>query len=158
MNLIPVTNRKLGLLKTVVTIASFILIITWIYTGLDKALAFEESWKALHNQTFPAWLATTLAYILPIVEVGLALFLFFSKTRWWGFLGSALLLAVFITYVGLIWVGAFPRVPCNCAGILNSVSWLEHLLINSALLLLSIFGTAYLKKVSKNPEKRDQGD
>ena len=44
--------------------------------------------------------------------------------------GSSLVLTVFTTYVGLIWVGAFPRVPCSCAGILESLGWAEHFGLN----------------------------
>ncbi len=70
----------------------------------------------------------------------IALLLLFSITRWWGYLGSALLLTVFITYVGLIWVGAFPRVPCNCAGIIESLGWAEHFVLNLGLIGISVAG------------------
>ena len=83
-----------------------ILIFLWIYTGLDKLIRFEESRKAFHNQTFPSELADWLSFVVPVGELLLALLLLFSVTRWWGYLGSALLLTVFNTYVGLIWVGA----------------------------------------------------
>ena len=121
-------------------IPSTILILLWTYTGLDKLIRFEESRKAFHNQTFPADLAEILAYAIPISELLLALLLLFSATRWWGYLGSILLLTVFTTYVGLIWVGAFPRVPCNCAGILESLDWAEHFWLNLGLIGVSIWG------------------
>ena len=55
-------------------------------------------------------------------------------------LGSVLLLTVFVTYVGLIWVGAFPRVPCNCAGILESLGWAEHFWMNLGLIGVAVWG------------------
>ncbi|REG77516.1 DoxX-like protein [Algoriphagus antarcticus] len=116
------------------------LILLWTYTGLEKLIRFESSRKAFHNQTFPAELAEVLAYAIPITEMLLALLLFFSITRWWGYLGSILLLTVFTTYVGLIWVGAFPRVPCNCAGIMESLGWEAHYFLNIAFILLSMTG------------------
>ncbi|WP_396127661.1 MauE/DoxX family redox-associated membrane protein [Algoriphagus halophytocola] len=70
----------------------------------------------------------------------IALLLLFSITRWWGYLGSILLLTVFTTYVGLIWVGAFPRVPCNCAGILESLGWLEHFVLNMICIGIAVWG------------------
>jgi len=111
-------------------VLSFPLILLWIYTGLDKLIRFKDSRKAFHNQTFPAELAQVLSFAVPAVELLFALLLLFSITRWWGFLGSLLLLTVFTTYVGLIWVGAFPRVPCSCAGILESLGWAEHFGLN----------------------------
>ncbi|WP_332913814.1 MauE/DoxX family redox-associated membrane protein [Algoriphagus boritolerans] len=89
---------------------ALILILIWTYTGLEKFLRFKQSQKAFYNQPMPNEIEEVLSYTVPGVELLLALLLLFSVTRWWGYLGSALLLTVFITYVGLIWVGAFPRV------------------------------------------------
>lgn len=127
-------------MKNSAVFISFILILVWVYTGLDKLLRWEASWKAFHNQPFPAELARMLSYLVPFTELLIALLLLFSFSRWWGFLSSILLLTVFNTYVGLIWVGAFPRVPCNCAGILETLSWSVHFWLNSFLIILSIVG------------------
>ena len=126
-------------------LASTVLILLWTYTGLDKLIRFEESRKAFHNQTFPGELAEVLAYVIPITELLIALLLLFSITRWWGYLGSILLLSVFTTYVGLIWVGAFPRVPCNCAGILESLGWAEHFVLNLGFIGVTVWGLNNLK-------------
>lgn len=117
-----------------------ILILLWTYTGLDKLIRFSESRNAFRNQTFPMELAEILSYAVPGVELLLALLLLFSATRWWGYLGSALLLTVFVTYVGLIWVGAFPRVPCNCAGIIDSMGWAAHFWMNLGLIGVAVVG------------------
>lgn len=121
-------------------IPSALLILLWIYTGLDKLFRWEASRKAFRNQTFPSELAEVLAYAVPITELLIAGLLLFSVSRWWGYLSSILLLTVFSTYVGLIWVGAFPRVPCNCAGILNSLGWAEHFLLNLLFIGLGTYG------------------
>ena len=119
---------------------STVLILLWTYTGMDKLIRFGESRKSFHNQTFPSELAEVLSYSVPMVELLIALLLLFSVTRWWGYLGSILLLTVFTTYVGLIWVGAFPRVPCNCAGILESLGWAEHFWMNLGFIGVALWG------------------
>ena len=115
------------------------LILLWTYTGSDKLIRWEDSRNAFHNQTFPSELAEVLTYVIPITELLIALLLLFSVTRWWGYLSSILLLTVFTTYVGLIWVGAFPRVPCNCAGILNSLGWAEHFFLNLGFIGMAVW-------------------
>lgn len=122
------------------TIISTILILIFSYTGLDKLIRWNASWGAFHNQTFPPELADVLAYVVPISELVIALLLLFTATRWWGLLAGTLLLSVFTTYVGLIWVGAFPRVPCNCAGILESLGWAEHFVLNLLLIGIAVYG------------------
>ncbi|MBN7813093.1 hypothetical protein J0A68_19215 [Algoriphagus sp. H41] len=126
--------------KLVNTLPNFTLIMLWTYTGVDKLLRFRESSRAFHNQTFPAQLAEVLSYVVPGVELLIALLLLFSVTRWWGYLGSVMLLTVFTTYVGLIWAGAFPRVPCNCAGILESLGWAEHFALNVICIGVAVWG------------------
>jgi hypothetical protein len=121
-------------------ISSSVFILLWTYTGLEKFLRFRDSRKAFHNQTFPPELAEILSYAVPGVELTLAFLLLFSATRWWGYLGSMLLLTVFVTYVGLIWVGAFPRVPCNCAGLIDSMGWAEHFWMNLGLIGIAVYG------------------
>lgn len=133
-------NKNLDLAKSIDQVALTLLILIWTYTGLEKLIRFEESRNAFRNQTFPVELSEILAYVVPGIELLLALLLLFSVTRWWGYLGSALLLTVFITYVGLIWVGAFPRVPCNCAGIIESLGWAEHFWMNLGLIGISVLG------------------
>ncbi|SFT96293.1 DoxX-like family protein [Algoriphagus locisalis] len=119
---------------------SILLILVWTYTGLDKLIRWEASRKAFHNQTFPSELAEILAYAVPITELLIASLLLFSVSRWWGYLSSILLLTVFTTYVGLIWVGAFPRVPCNCAGILESMGWESHFWMNLGFIGVAVWG------------------
>ena len=117
-----------------------ILIFIWAYTGLEKLIRFDQSRKAFLNQPMPNWLEEYLAFSIPGIELLIALLLLSSVTRWWGYLGSILLLTVFITYVGLIWVGAFPRVPCNCAGFIESLGWAEHFILNLGLIGLAVWG------------------
>lgn len=121
-------------------IPTILLILLWTYTGLEKLIRFKDSRKAFLNQPMPNELEEVLAYTIPGVELLLTLLLLFTATRWWGFLGSILLLTIFTTYVGLIWVGAFPRVPCNCAGLLESLGWAEHFILNLSCIGIAVFG------------------
>ncbi|SFU19066.1 DoxX protein [Algoriphagus locisalis] len=136
-------------------LCSLILIAVFIYTGLDKLLRWEASRNAFRNQTFPGELAEALAYAVPITELLITGLLLFSVSRWWGYLSSILLLTVFTTYVGLIWVGAFPRVPCNCAGIIDSLGWAEHFILNLFLIGLAVVGLYMFQ--SKKPKASASG-
>ena len=117
---------------------ALLLLVVWAYSGLEKLLDWEASRQAFQNQPFPEGLATLLAYGVPLVEIALALLLVGRSLRWWGLLGSILLLAVFTTYIGLVWWNAFERVPCNCAGFIEVLGWSGHLYFNGSLLALGI--------------------
>lgn len=116
------------------------LMVMWFYVGIDKYFHWEPHYRAFLNQPLPKVWATNLAYLVPFLELILGLLLFFPKSRWFGFLGSSILLSSFTTYVGLVWIGAFPEVPCSCAGLFRRLLWGEHLLLNLAFLLISLVG------------------
>lgn len=126
----------------------FILVVIWAYSGIEKLMDWERSWNAFHNQTFLAELADIISYVVPVSEILLAVLLVIRAARWWGLMGSVLLLTVFTTYVGLVWWGAFPRVPCNCAGFMESMGWGAHLVMNLFLMIIAVavLGIRYGKK------------
>ena len=54
-------------MKELSKIPADLLILLWIYTGLDKLIRWEDSRNAFRNQTFPEELAEVLAYAVPLV-------------------------------------------------------------------------------------------
>lgn len=123
----------------------------WGYTAFDKMIHWEDSYRAFLNQPFPGHWAALLAYTVPSLEILLVLLIIFPKTRWWGFLGSALLLNSFTVYVGMVWIGVFPETPCNCAGLINLLNWEGHLILNLAFLFLSVLGLWSTKRGAEAP-------
>ncbi|UCS95045.1 hypothetical protein KZP23_08555 [Echinicola marina] len=121
-----------------VTVILFILL--WAYTGMEKLVGYNGFLQAMQNQTIPLAWARKLAYIILIVELVLTLMLMVRNTRKLGLLLSTLLITVFTTYIGLVWIGAFPRVPCSCAGFIESMSWEGHFLFNVGFIVLGVFG------------------
>lgn len=116
------------------------MLILWGYTSIEKILFWQESYRAFLNQPFPYPWGIVLAYAVPGLEFLLVVLLLFPATRWWGFLGSALLLNSFTVYVGMVWIGVFPQTPCNCAGLINLLNWKGHLILNLGFLSLSVLG------------------
>ncbi|MCH7408973.1 hypothetical protein MM239_06180 [Belliella sp. DSM 111904] len=126
--------------KWIAHIILWTLIVMWTYTGVGKLVAYQSFRGAILNQPFPNAIGAYVSIIVPLVEVLLAILLINLKTRVLGFMGSIALMSAFTTYVGLVWVEAFERVPCGCAGILEYVGWEAHFYINLSLLLLAMIG------------------
>ncbi|WP_143961190.1 MauE/DoxX family redox-associated membrane protein [Litoribacter populi] len=137
--------------------AAILLIILLGYTGVAKLTDFASFRSAMQNQEIPLEWGRQLAWAIPLVEIFLVGFLLFEKTRIWGFMGSLALLSVFSTYVGLIWIGSFPRVPCGCAGIFDSMSWGAHLVVNLAFVAISAVGI-YLSTTMPGEGHQESGD
>lgn len=106
---------------------------------LLKSFGFEKAWGI--------W----IAWIIPGVQIfiaGLLLFgyriagLFYTIV----FIG---LLTLYILYVLLI--AAY--VPCSCSGVLNSMTWTQHLYFNLVCLAVALLGIKF--SVNGNEEKRE---
>ena len=76
----------------------FLLILLWVYAALSKLFSFDEFRGQMYNQTFPHWMASSLIYLLPPVELATALLLVPKITRMIGLISSLVLLASFTAH------------------------------------------------------------
>lgn len=131
-----------------VEFAIAIFIFLFVYTGINKLFAVEEFRAVLSKSTLLSFGASYIAWILPVIELFVSLLLLLPHTKAYGLLLSTLLMTFFTAYIGYMLLFT-PKLPCSCGGILKELNWSQHLLLNSALLLLSI--SAWL--LSKNDKR-----
>ncbi|SHL11090.1 hypothetical protein SAMN05444266_10277 [Chitinophaga jiangningensis] len=116
-----------------------LLICLFLYTGIDKLYHQSQFKDALQKSPVLSGYATLLAWSLPTSELFIALLLFMPQTRKYGFKASVVLLSAFTLYLSYMMVFA-PKLPCMCAGLLESLSWRMHLALNVVLIVISILG------------------
>lgn len=114
------------------------LVLLFVYAALSKLLTFSDFDQQLHNQSFPSWLADFLLYFLIPAEIITALLLCFKRTIISGLLFSSALLLAFTSYIAMVMLHFWDRVPCSCGGILNQMGWTTHLIFNSFFLILNL--------------------
>lgn len=115
------------------------LMVFWLYVALDKLWDLPGFHRALLRQPFPDWWADILYWALPLAELGISLLFVFSNKRYVYLLSTTLML-VFTTYIGLGVAGLYAERPCGCASVFSGLSWGKHLVVNLALVGLSILG------------------
>ena len=120
-------------------ISTILLIMLLGYTGIAKLIDFKGFRTAIFNQPFPNEWGEIKAVAVPVIELAIVGLLLFRTTRLIGFIGALIMMTIFSVYVGLIWMGAFERTPCGCAGILDAMGWGEHLAVNIGFTLLAAF-------------------
>ena len=100
-------------------IARLVLAGVFTLAGLAKLSDLKGSRKAITDFGLPAVLASPLALVLPLAELGVAATLIPASTAWWGALGALGLLLLFV--VGISINLARGRKPdCHCFGQLHS--------------------------------------
>jgi putative oxidoreductase len=118
------------------------------YTAFSKLLTPEAFRKAMLNQPLPETMSHLLVWLLPLTELAVAGLLLYPPWRRWGFALASGLLTGFTAYTGLILSGYFGYVPCSCGGLLEQLSWEQHLWVNLLFWGLSLCGLAITRQPS----------
>ncbi len=116
------------------------LMVFWLYVALDKLWNLQGFHLSLLKQPFPHWWADVLFWGLPLVELVVALLFIGRRFRTIAHLLSSLLMLAFTVYIGLGVAGAYTKRPCSCASVFRGMSWDTHLIVNIALLGISLYG------------------
>lgn len=126
-----------------IIVALFILL--FVYTGITK-LIDQASFRLVISRSpvIGQW-ATLLSWALPIIELLAALLLFFPKTKKLGLWISLGLMILFTGYIAYMLVFS-DHLPCSCGGVLQQLTWLQHLEFNILFTLLSAFSIWFYTK------------
>lgn len=119
---------------------TLLLILLFTYTAISKVADLETFRQQMHNQPLPVVINSNLVWFLPVMELLTAALLIVRPLRFIGLCCAFILMTVFTGYIALILLEVFGRIPCSCGGILENLSWTEHLVLNTLLWLLSLLG------------------
>lgn len=135
-----------------VAVITALLVLLYTYTVMSKLSDISEFRAQMFNQAFSHQLAIMLLYLVPSAEILAITLLLSSRYRIAGFILSVILMACFTGYVALVLLGFYERVPCSCGGVLKSIGWGWHLVLNTVFWLLSLAGLL-LTLMERRPEK-----
>jgi len=130
---------------TFVELIAYFFIILFLYTGFSKLMDFYVFKEQLATSPLLASVSGVVAIGLPAIEIIVSIILFLPKTRLRGLYASLALMSLFTGYVIYI-INFNDQLPCTCGGILQELSWEEHLIVNIAFVALAITGIILSKK------------
>lgn len=133
--------------KVFIEIISSLLILLFVYTGINKYLEINNLKYVLTEYPIISNFPEIVAWGLPATELIVAALLFIPKTRLIGMYSSLVLMSGFTLYLIYMLIYA-PKLPCTCGGMLRSLTWNQHLFLNISFVLISALGIWLLKKRS----------
>ena len=121
----------------------YVFILLFVYTAASKLMEFESFQKVLGRSPLIGKYNSIFAYVIPLTELLISLFLIIPSTRRKALISSVILMAVFTIY--LIYMISQPgHIPCSCGGVVSELTWTQHIIFNSIFILLGI-GALQLK-------------
>ena len=123
-----------------IQIISSLLVFLWVYASMSKLADLPTFTSDMHNQPLPEYVKPILIWLVPGIELTIAVLLIVDRTRLAGLYASLALMVGFTFYIGIILLHVFEYVPCSCGGIIKKLSWGEHFILNLFFVLISILG------------------
>ena len=118
-------------------IAAIAFILLFTYAAASKLIEYDKFEVQLGQSPLLTSVAFILVWLVPSIEIIISLLLAFQKTRMAGFYLSFILMLIFTGYIIVILYFS-PYVPCSCGGVLEKLSWKQHLFFNIGFVLLSV--------------------
>lgn len=120
-----------------------IFIFLFVYTALSKLFAHKIFTQVLTETPLIGSIAVYIAIAIPVFELMVALLLLIPHTRRWGLYSAFGLMLIFTLYIGYM-IAFTPNRPCTCGGVLEKMTWTQHLLFNIGFTLLALAGILLL--------------
>jgi len=136
---------------TVVEIIALLFCVLFLYTGVAKLIDYDVAVEQIALTPLLEPIASMISIGLPILEIITAALLFIPETRKKALYASLFLMISFTGYIIYI-LNYNAELPCTCGGILQQMTWPQHLVFNSAFILFSITGIL----LSRNRKIMDQ--
>ena len=125
----------------------FAYIFLFVYAALNKVIDFENFQVQLAQSPLLSYFAEIVSYLIPSIEFIIVLLYLIPRFQFAALLSSFCLMVMFSTYI-FIMLHFSPFIPCSCGGILDKMSWNQHLIFNLIFVLLSVL--AIIIMPSKN--------
>lgn len=142
---LQLTNMKK---QTIVEIIAFLFVILFLYTGVGKLMDYDIAKEQISLTPLLAPIAGAVVIFIPVAEIITSILLFFPKTRIYGLRASLALMLAFTGYIVYL-LNYNDQLPCTCGGVLEQLSWPQHLILNGVLIILAITALRLSRGASK---------
>lgn len=139
-NLFIRMGRRLTKRNTIIEIICSLFIILFIYTGINKIMDFAKFKFEMGRSPFLQNISEFVAITIPPAELLIALMLIIKRTRLLGLYVSFFLMTLFTGYVWIMLHYAYD-LPCSCGGIIQKMTWNQHLYFNALFTTFALIGT-----------------
>lgn len=123
--------------NTIIEIICLLFIILFVYAAGSKMMDYENFRIELGKSPILTTFADWIAWMVPSIEIAIAVMLSVPRWRLTALYASFSLMAAFSAYIVAI-LNFSDYIPCSCGGILQNMSWKQHLVFNIGFMLLAL--------------------
>ena len=143
VNFKSVTAKSLNIITEIVCSLDIFL---FVYAAVSKLLNHENFVHQL-SLYFQNSLALVISFSIPVFELLIAGLLTLKKFRNIGISCFIILMILFSIYIGVLLLSN-KNLPCNCGGMISTLSWKQHFLFNLFFITINLFLIITYKKLN----------
>ena len=129
----------------IIDVCCYLFILLFVYAAVSKILDYEQFRVQLGQSPMLSAYAGTIALLVPMVELLIAILLMLPRLQFTGLLASFNLMVMFTGYIIII-LNFTDFIPCSCGGVLEKLGWTEHLIFNIFFVILAALGLFTVNK------------
>ncbi|WP_310555182.1 MauE/DoxX family redox-associated membrane protein [Flavobacterium sp.] len=123
----------------IIEFITMIYILLFVYAAASKLLDFENFQVQLGQSPLLSAYAYFISYAVPTFELLICCLFIIPRCRMIGLFAAYGLMVMFTAYIYII-LNYSSFIPCSCGGILEDLSWNQHIFFNIAFIILAIIG------------------
>lgn len=131
--------------KGILEVICLLYILLFVYAAVSKILDFENFQVQLGQSPLLSAFAGWVSWGVPVVELLICTLIIIPKFRLIGLLATYSLMVMFTAYIFIV-LHYSDFVPCSCGGILEKMSWTQHLVFNTVFVILAAAGILILRQ------------
>ena len=128
--------KKREILIILKSLTRYMLIFLFTYTGINKLIDHDVFYSSILQSPIIKNQAALISWLVPVFELLIVVMLVSRNYNHTGLLYSLLLLLMFTFYIAYM-ILFIPHLPCSCGGVLKKLSWNNHILFNSFLIIIT---------------------
>jgi hypothetical protein len=115
----------------------------FVYAATSKVLDFENFRIQLGQSPLLSSFSGLILFAVPAVEIIIAILLLVQKFRLIGLFSAYTLMVLFTAYIYIL-LNYSAFIPCSCGGIIQKLSWSQHIIFNIFFIVLAAIGVLFL--------------
>jgi len=133
----------------IVEVISALFILLFVYAALSKFRDFQKFHVELGKSPILNAFSSYTAVFVPSVELLIAVLLISKRFQYLALYASFSLMVMFSAYIVMI-LKFSSYIPCSCGGILENMTWMEHLIFNIGFVILGVIAILIYPRDTKN--------
>jgi hypothetical protein len=127
----------------------------FLYTAHAKLVDHDRFLKGLTRVRMISSIANYISWTIPVAEIITFVFLLVPRTAKWGLYAFTGLMISFSLYIlsAMLWE---EKLPCHCGGVIEKLTWTQHLWFNLGFIGLAILALRLFRSNNSNKRQNEK--